>query len=462
MTIDLSFLEPGNFSNPFSVTWFLVTHGGWVVILIAVLRGLWWGWIEYIQEKYQQSIEYAILAIDVPKNTEQTPKAVESIFSHIHGIQKKGTLVKRYLHGFKTPSISFELISIGGYIQFLVRTPTKYRDLIESAFYAQYPDAEISEVEDYTDQYPVTFPNEEYDLWGADIKLTKKDYFPIRTYPAFEHVMTQQLLDPMASLLEYMSRLSPGEQLWIQVLVKPSVDEEWRKRALKYIRKLAHSNIGSEKGGGVSSLFGWLPKNVAQGLAEVASFDYLSTGESGETEKKVPPSLMTFLTPDEKAIIEAISYKTAKLYFYSKLRIIYLGDKAVFQKDRVPAFIGALKQFNTLDTNGFKVDKKTKTSVDYIRKEQRQNYRKRKILRSFKGRKMDIGTTPYILNIEELASVYHFPVVTVKAPLVQKTEAKKAEPPMSLPIDQTPEPITPGAQKTIHKKDGSLNNLLDQ
>jgi len=39
-----------------------------------------------------------------------------------------------------------------------------------------------------------------------------------------------------------------------------------------------------------------------------------------------------------------------------------------------------------------------------------------------------------ILNIEELATLYHFPVVTVSPPLIKKTGSKRAEPPFGLPV----------------------------
>ncbi|MDZ4229552.1 MAG: hypothetical protein U1C53_00250, partial [Candidatus Veblenbacteria bacterium] len=59
------------------------------------------------------------------------------------------------------------------------------------------------------------------------------------------------------------------------------------------------------------------------------------------------------------------------------------------------------------------------------------------ILRHYAGRSNRRGHGEgFILNTEELATLYHFPVVTVKAPLVKKTEAKKAEPPFGLPVYQ--------------------------
>ena len=69
---------------------------------------------------------------------------------------------------------SFELVSIDGYIQYLIRTPKRYRDLIESAIYAQYPDAEISEAVDYTENIPHQYPDDEYGAWGTELNLVKE------------------------------------------------------------------------------------------------------------------------------------------------------------------------------------------------------------------------------------------------------------------------------------------------
>ncbi|USN53058.1 MAG: hypothetical protein H6760_02675 [Candidatus Nomurabacteria bacterium] len=437
MTIDFSFLS--EFSNPFAITWFLFTHGGWLIIIVALFWGGFKLWTGYAQERFASTIEYVILAIDVPRETEQTPKALESAFAHIHGVESAPSWYEKNIKGEFQPPLSFEIISIGGFIQYLVRIPIQYRDLVESAFYAQYPDAEISEVEDYTQQFVAQFPNEEYDLWGADIVLRQKDYYPIRTYPAFEHTMTQQLLDPMASLLEYMSRLRPGEQLWIQTMIVPPDDDSWLDGARGIIKKLAKATYGSSGGGGglLDNVL-WLPKQVASGLTETFTADLVSPFGKEESSDSKEASIMSHLTPNDKAVIEAISYKTAKLYFDCKMRIVYLGEGDSFSKDRVPGITGALKQFNTLDMNGFKVDKKTKPKAKYLGKEKRIATKKKRILRAFQNRDMSTGADPYVLNIEELATIYHFPVVNVKAPLVQKTEARRAEPPSSLPVEVVP------------------------
>jgi len=45
------------------------------------------------------------------------------------------------------------------------------------------------------------------------------------------------------------------------------------------------------------------------------------------------------------------------------------------------------------------------------------------------------GRTPGVLNIEELATLWHFPLeANVKAPFIQKAPGRKADAPASLPI----------------------------
>ena len=65
----------------------------------------------------------------------------------------------------------------------------------------------------------------------------------------------------------------------------------------------------------------------------------------------------------------------------------------------------------------------------------------------------------FILNIEELASVWHFPVPQVKAPLVQKTEARKGEPPTSLPLFEETEAAKIAPTTPPRPTAGPPNNL---
>jgi len=439
------FLDPSSFLQsllqlgtlPFYLAmWYIFIKGGWVIFLLTFLIGGWNLWVYYIQGKYAASIKHVLLAIDVPKESEQSPKVAEYIFSQIAGIERKGNFVERNFHGYSEPSVSLEIISLEGYIQFLIRTPEKFRDVIEAAIYAQYPDAEITEVKDYAKNIPSEFPHERYHLWGTELVLTNKDFYPIRTYPEFEHSLSQELKDPMAALLEIMSRLQKGEYLGLQIIITPTMAKEWRKQAKEYVMKLIGKETGKKPG---KDLF-WLPRMTTHGLVESLTATLIEPTPWGETAKKENNdqkgfSLMQYLSPGERNRVEAIENKLSKIVFETKFRMIYWGKRNVFHKGRgVNAVIGAIKQFNTGDLNGFKPDKKTKTKVDYWLVKKRVAWRQRKIARNYRYRSNWRGAKSYMLNIEELATLFHFPVLTVKAPLVQKTVLKKAEPPTGLPV----------------------------
>ena len=46
---------------------------------------------------------------------------------------------EKWFEGKFQKSFSYEVVSLEGYTQFLIRTPKEFRDLIESSVYSQYP-----------------------------------------------------------------------------------------------------------------------------------------------------------------------------------------------------------------------------------------------------------------------------------------------------------------------------------
>jgi len=81
------------------------------------------------------------------------------------------------------------------------------------------------------------------------------------------------------------------------------------------------------------------------------------------------------------------------------------------------AIVGTFKQFNSTNLNGFRM-----TSPSF-KKEDLANYRARLF--------MDRG---FILNIEEVASVFHLPHTNVETPNIVWASNKTAEPPAKLPV----------------------------
>lgn len=425
--------------NPIVVGSYLLANGGWVVVLFIFLHAAAQIWLENRRELYAKSIPNVLLAIDVPKETEQSPQAVEQIFAALAATYSRGTVWQRWWLGKTPDSFSFEIISLGGYTQFLIYTPVMYRDLIEASVYAQYPDAEVTEVEDYINRIPLNFDSEIYDLWGTELQLTKPEVYPIKTYLEFEHALSQELKDPMAQFLEIMSRIKPDEDVWFQIIVGPTTDS-WKNKAKKEIEKIIKQE--TSKSGGISRwlnyLFIQLPGKFIYTVTETVLAGIIEPGASTVTtlspEKQAVRTVQQ-LTPGEKAVITAIDHKASKLGFQTKIRIIYWGQRETFLKGRgVAGVMGAIQQYNSLNMNGFKPSKKLTTKAEYFLKQSRINKKQRKILSHYVKRSSTRGHGGgFILNTEELATIYHFPVVKVKAPLVKKTETKKAEPPAGLP-----------------------------
>src|SRR3989344_1451102 len=436
--------------GPFVFALNIFINGGWIFVVFLVIYGGYLGWLDNRQGKFINSWNRIFLAIDVPKLNEQTPKAVEQMLAHLAGAYKTPIKKETHWEGFVQPWFTLELVSIEGYIQYIISAPEKYRDLVESAVYSQYPDAEITQVEDYTKGFEIKTFFQTHDLWGTEVSLKNDQAYPIRTYPQFEHVLSGEFLDPLGPLMEIIGRMGRGEQLWLQICVKP-INEKWIEKSEALVRKL----IGAKKSGGGLGIFGGIFKEL-QGLFQ-EMLNQIGAGPGGTAAKKEGsdmPSLMQHLSPGEKAAVEAIQLKASKIGFQTKIRMMYLAHKEVMNKAKgVEGFMGAMRPFQSLDLNSFKVEKYTRTTANYIFTKPRLRSRQIKLLRAYKSRSMWLGGGFFVLNIEELATLYHFPTPSVKAPLLKRTEAKRAEPPFGIPITDIEEIPTKVTAKPAEAKE---------
>ncbi|MDD5164767.1 MAG: hypothetical protein PHF10_01570 [Patescibacteria group bacterium] len=404
-----------------------------LLFLSLIFRITMHNYSKRLQDQYVSKQEYVLLALDVPRNNEQGPEAVERMFAYLSGA--KGT-------GPAELPISVEIISVASHIQFLIRIASQFRDLAEAAIYASYPDAEIVEVEDYTKEMPDKFPNDKYDLWGADFTLYNKNAYPIRTYTNFEHTMSGELKDPMIDMLEILGKLQEGEQVWIQIIIKVSA-KGTKKESETVIKKIMGEKVKSQK-------------TISEQLINIPiEFLQAATIITPPTAGSSSPEKQKTVSPGERKIIEAIQNKASKISFETKMRIIYIAEKEVFNKSRgVIGVLGALNTVNTLDMNGLMPDKTAKTLINMYETSKSSSPKQTAIMAAYKKRGgnwkiesqsqkdwkkfLDFLTISSpskkdILNIEELATLYHFPVIASRVPLVKKTGSKRGEPPFSLP-----------------------------
>ncbi len=407
----------------------LFWYFGWLPIAVGFIWGVIQLWVYSRQLKWDaKNNQLIVLAIDIPQNNEQSPRAVENLFSYLHGAHKTPNLIEKWWEGMFQVAFSMEIVSIEGYIQFLITTPQQFRNLVESAVYAQYPDAEITQVEDYTQGLPTHFPDKEYDLYGAELVMVKPDAYPIKLYPEFEHQFgppETHYRDPMASLMDLLSSLKKGEQLWFQMVVKPA-DFDWSAKSDKEVGKI----LGEIKS--IPSLAAVLVDHLKD-IGGAIMGNYEPPVKKAEAE----PLKMMQLKPTQKKQIEGIQAKAGKIGFETKMRVIYIAKKEVMNKPKVVnGFFGWVKQFQDANTNGFKPDiAKTSTSTAYFQADKRSNIRKNKIITNYRFRSAWRGRLPFIMVTDELATMWHFPIdEVVKAPLVQRSAARRVEPPMRLPV----------------------------
>jgi len=419
----------------------VVIYFWWIILPLFLFCIAWYLYLIYLRTKYIKAIEWSMVELKVPENILKTPKSMEQIFAAMAGIYSFGlTSINVYIEGQVELWISFELVGYSGGVHFYVYFPTKFRNLLESAIYSQYPDAEIHPAQDYTELLGADLPNKTYDLWGTDFILTKESYYPIKTYPYFEEDIEERRVDPIASITEAMSNLKEGEMIWIQILISPTGDFQimpnlWQKEGEEKIGEIAGRPKATKQ---KSNAFAEWTRNVILAPSEPPVW-----GAKGE---ETPP-LLRFLHPGEQEVVKAIANKISKFGFETDIRWIYLDRRDSFSRNNVSTIMGAFHQLRTENLNSFRPNKKTMTLktgwlpkifprykkfIELSRKKRLfEGYIKRRFGRYNKTRPEKFP----ILNTEELATIYHFPSAVVAAPKLKKLEAKKGGPPPELPIE---------------------------
>lgn len=412
----------------------------WVAVPLALFFIFRDFWLFYVRTKFVSKIKWKLFEIKVPKEILKSVKSMEQIFAGMYSMYSYGIngFLPKYVDGKVDTWCSWEMVGYAGGVHFYVYAPADKQSLIEAVVYAQYPEAEISEVEDYTNLLPSILPSETYDVWGMELALAKENYLPIKTYPFFESDIEEKTIDPLAAISETMSKLKEGEVIWIQILISPTgavTGNNWKKEGEEKIDEIVgRGKKGKEKG--------WFYEvNLFAKNLILAPTEYpIWNGEKKSEEK------MKVLSPDEQELVKAIYGKISKPGFETIIRFVYIDRRDSFTAANIAAVNGSFHQFNTQNFNAFKPNYMITVFDSYLArlisryKQFRVNYKKRRIFDYYKQRrfggynKTKEGKFP-IFNIEELATIYHFPAAPVKAPRLRQVEAKKGGPPAGLPIE---------------------------
>ena len=412
----------GVFGQIFQLFWWIILP----IFFYTLFKVLWIdfsGW--YSANAWTPTREWTMLEIFPPREIERGPKMMENIFIALTGVLTTYNTFNEYLEGaWYHDRFSFEIVGEEGKMHFYIRTQKKYRAMIEAHVYAQYPDAKVLEVSDYTDNFPKMVPNKFWDLWGTDFEFVAKDAIPIKTYDKFEESVTGEMIDPMSALAEVMGALGPGQHIWLQYVLQPLPEPGNKSDEHKnVIKKLKGEPVVEPMGLGAHLLD--VISNIPAAFSAPVVF--------GVAEKKDLAPLEFRLSATEKDILKATEENLGRNLFRTKMRMVYIGHKENFDKSNISAFNGAIKQFNDINYNQVKPEDVSKTYGIIFFTKQRVDFRKRKIYARYKKRNMD--DKKIVFSVKELATVFHFPDMGVKAPSIMRTESKLGSAPANLPIE---------------------------
>ncbi len=375
-----------------------------------------------------------LLEIKIPKDNLKPIRAMEEVMNSLHAIvYHPPDWWEKWVDGQVQTTIWLEIVSLGGEIHFYIRVHSPYRDAVEAAIYSQFPEAEITQAQDYTKFVPSDIPNKDWDFFGADYVMPKKDWYPIKTYTTFEtetEALEEKRVDPIAALLESAAKMKPEEQIWFQFGVEPVASEQ--KEVQKWLEegKALRDQLAKRE-----------DKSQKPMLQEAADLFFTGKIPGQEEEKKpeaFPPEMR--LTPGEKDIVTAVEKKMSKSLFTATVRFIYLGKKDVWFKQNFRLAFSYFSQYETANLNAIYPSSKTITKIhkhwflpQNVFLPRRYYLRRRKLFRNYRER-----FTPYFprsggtftLNVEEVASLFHFPSwIVAPVPGVSRVEAKKGPAP---------------------------------
>jgi hypothetical protein len=389
------------------------------LVLPVFLYKEWWHvWMEYIHEdKYWNGYEYTLLEVRLPEEITQSPYAMELVIRSMYDVGGIDTPIDEFWKGNMKPWYSLEIISTEGQVRFYIWGRKGFKNFIESQIYAHYPSVQVYEVEDYTLKVPFNAydPNGEYDIWGIEQRLQKPDPYPIATYVSTDQskpdLKEEFKHDQLASLLEFFSIMKPGEHAWMQIIIRGHTVCPWAP-------------------GHPMPIQDWVDLERNKILASTI------------TESDGKPNFSR-LSEGDRAALKAMDLKPHKQVWDAGIRMVYMfkkGDPALGkQKAGFPTVMRAYEHGSGgLGLNGFKpifvIGPFNYPWQDYFGV--RQRYLKQQLYDGYVSRQYFFA--PYdrkwiALNVEELASVYHFPGKVAATPTLARMPSKRGDAPSNLP-----------------------------
>lgn len=365
---------------------------GAIIVLFAVRVGL--------RARHAAGIasDHVVLLVAVPKESAEKGEAgmqekalqqvqekiavMDGVFSAIGGLRAQRGF-GAWLFG-REDAFSFEIVANEGIITFYVAAPRRHRQFIEQTVQGQFPHAQIEEVPDYN-----IFHRKGTVVAGA-LRFRKMHILPLRSFRKME-------ADPLNALTNALAKVDKADSAAVQLVVR-SAHKKWRAPAKRIARAMQE---GKSLGQAVSegSLVGQVMKTVAP------------------SKKDAPGKEPRKLTPLEEETVKAIEDKASKFGLDVNIRVVASSDNAAAARTYFENIISTFSQHDSPQAgNAFG----------------RHGRGQSRLIRDFILRSFD-DSGRMVMNGEELAGIYHFPLPSTETPNIRWLTARKAPPPPNLP-----------------------------
>jgi len=368
-----------------------------LIIAISILKEIFKkiGWSRQVFEK-------TIFLVTLPKESleleEKEKKGIkdwlspaEVFINSIGGLKVERSL-RTFLFG-RDDHFSLEIVrSPDGLISFYVVTPKRFASYVEQQIHAQFPSAYIEEVNDYN-----IFPKKGVVL-SAYLSLRKIHILPIKTYISLD-------VDPLNALTSPLAKLKEDDSAAIQIVVR-SAKREWHRLPAKVAYEM-------QQGKSFAEALSSAKFNFWKIFKEIGSAFKSETKKEKEGEKEKPRQL----SPMEQEMVKSIESKNSKAGLDVNIRIVVSAKTKDEAKDYLQNIANAFVQYTIYEYgNGFNVNLDTsgKTIEDFI-------------FRNFDEKRS------FILNTEEVTSLFHFPLPITETPNIRWLIARSAPAPVEVP-----------------------------
>jgi hypothetical protein len=471
---------------------------GTAVIWAPLLCGYiaWGWWLEYVRKLKVSEAKFSIIEIKIPKEVFKSPAAIEVMLNSMYGDTRPPLFTKGVTTEWSKLITDFgkfygaawigawplwwslEIASIEGNIYFFIRCEPKNRETIENLLYSQFPQAEITEVDDYTKYVPPFKAGGDWDLRGCEYKLKETfapdptkdkvkipiDALPLKTYVDYGlhdsfNLEEEQKIDPMVPFLQAIGSIGQQEQVWLQIVMQGTWAHFENPDATKKDKKpfVSWQDVGKY----------YLDNAILKRWQKKLRDDDHPTDTVEKNGVQVAKTITVYssgygdLPPAEKEKVEAIDRKLIKSGYDSGIRMIYIAKTKNFNKNKFGEIKNALKQLGAPNRTTLEAINGTDDGFDFPWQDyrdlkkfiNREKMFKRFVRREFfyppemgatvlvkeiLDRPLVNGTlgkpTTSVLGVEELATIFHFPGTVAKTSALSRVEAQKAEPPANLPI----------------------------